>query len=62
MAVRERGQAGVPTLATATVDDGRSVLVTYPSPAEDDVIDHAVAPNGSAGPSFYGDCGADQPA
>ncbi|MCU1624890.1 MAG: putative dehydrogenase [Frankiales bacterium] len=44
-------------LVSATVHDGRSVLVTAPQQAKDDYIDLDVAPDGSAWASFYGDCG-----
>lgn len=46
-------------LVSATVHDGRSVLVTSPQQAKDDYIDVDVAPDGSAWGSFYGDCGTD---
>lgn len=46
-------------LVSATVHDGRSVMVTAPSSAKDDYIDLDVAPDGSAWASFYGDCGRD---
>jgi hypothetical protein len=42
---------------SATVHDGRSVLVTTPQQAKDDYIDLDVAPDGTAWGSFYGDCG-----
>lgn len=47
------------SFVTSTVHDGRSVLVTSPSVAQDDYIDLDVAPDGSAWASFYGDCGTD---
>lgn len=51
----QRGSAFV----SATVHDGRSVLVTAPQQAKDDYIDLDVAPDGTAWGSFYGDCGKD---
>ncbi len=51
--------ASRPVLRTATVHDGRRVLVTSPQTAKDDYIDLDVAPDGSAWAAFYGDCGSD---
>jgi hypothetical protein len=48
-----------PVFTTATVHDGRAVLVTSPQSAKDDYIDLDVAPDGSAWASFYGDCGTE---
>jgi photosystem II stability/assembly factor-like uncharacterized protein len=51
--------ASRPVFRTATVHDGRAVLVTSPQQAMDDYIDLDIAPDGSAWASFYADCGSD---
>jgi hypothetical protein len=48
-----------PVFTTATVHDGRAVLVTSPQSAKDDYIDLDVDPDGSAWASFYADCGSE---
>ncbi|HUR51426.1 MAG TPA: sialidase family protein [Mycobacteriales bacterium] len=57
--VSRNAAAARPVLVTATVHDGKRVMVTSPQSAKDDYIDVDVAPDGSAWAGFYADCGAD---